>query len=94
MMRVFRILAVTVILLCLAPLASMAAADLIATIYGCTIDLASKHPCVVGGTDIGDTLMALGMMGWFLMTTLPVLLATLVLWIIVEIARWAAMRRA
>lgn len=94
MMRVLRILAVTVILLCLAPLASLIAADLIATIYGCTIDLASKQPCVVDGTDIGGTLMALGMMGWFLMTTLPVLLATLVLWIIVEIARWAAMRRA
>ena len=93
MMRVFRIFAVIVILLCLTPLASMAAAEVTAWFYGCRLDLAATHPCMAGGSDIGPTLMTMGMMGWFLMTTLPVLLATAVLWVIVEIVRWAALRR-
>ncbi len=92
MMRVFRILAAIVILLSLAPLGSMLAAEAIASIYGCTLDLASQHPCMVGGSDIGGTLLTLGMMGWFLMTTLPVFLATVALWITVEIIHWAVRR--
>jgi hypothetical protein len=92
MMRVFRSLIVIVILLCLAPAFSMLAADIIARIYGCNLDLAATHPCMAGGTDIGGTLMTMGMMGWYLMTTLPVLLATVALWITVEIVRWAVLR--
>lgn len=94
MIRAFRILASILILACLAPLFSMVAADVVARIYGCDLDLAATHPCMAGGSDIGQTLMTMGMMGWYLMTTLPVLLAVAVLWTIVEIARWFALRRA
>jgi hypothetical protein len=31
-------------------------------------------------------------MGWFLMTTLPVFLATAALWITVEVIHWAVLR--
>ena len=32
----------------------MAVAESIAQLYGCTLDLAAVHPCMVGGKDIGQ----------------------------------------
>jgi hypothetical protein len=93
-MRVFRILMSIVVLACLTPLFSMVAAEVTARIFGCDLSLAATHPCMAFGTDIGSNLLTMGMMGWFLMTTLPVMLGVVILWIAVEIVRWFSMRRA
>lgn len=87
-MRIFRALMSVVLLVLLSPLLSMAAADIVANIYGCQADLTSAHPCVVGGTDIGHTLLTLGMMGYFLMATLPIAAGVAGFWIVVEIIVW------
>jgi hypothetical protein len=94
MMRAFRILMSILVLACLAPLFSMLAAQAAAFIYGCDLSLAATQPCMAHGTDIGQTLLTMGMMGWFLMTTLPVMLGVVILWIIVEIVRWFSLRRS
>lgn len=93
-MRLFRALMAILLLLCLLPLISMAVAETIAQIYGCTLDLAAVHPCIVGGKDIGQTLLTLGMMGWFLFATMPGVAAVIVVWLVVELIRWVSGRRS
>jgi hypothetical protein len=87
-MRVFRALMAILLLVCLLPLISMAVAESIAQLNGCTLDLAAVHPCIVGGKDIGQTLLTLGMMGWFLFATMPGVAAVIVVWILVEVIAW------
>ncbi len=95
MMRAFRILMSILVLACLAPLFSMVAAQVVSPhIWLQPRVWRRPSPAWLSGTDIGQTLMTMGMMGWFLMTTLPVMLGVVVLWIIVEIVRWFSVRRA
>lgn len=93
-MRIFRALMSVALLVCLSPLLSMAAADIMANIYGCKVDLASAQPCMVGDKDIGHTLLTLGMMGYFLMATLPIAAGLAGFWGLVEIIAWVKRRRA
>ena len=60
------ILAVT-----LAPIASVIACGVIANAYGCRVDEGSVHPCVIQGKDYGQTLYTMGVMGWFMLLSLP-----------------------
>jgi hypothetical protein len=90
-MRAFRALMAVLLFLCLLPMMSMAVAEFIAQLYGCKLDLASVHPCIVGGRDIGQDLLTLGMMGYFLFVTTPGVVAVIAVWIIVELIAW--MRR-
>lgn len=62
----FLIVAVT-----LAPIASVVACGLIANAYGCRVDEGSAHPCVINGTDYGETFYAMGVLGWLMLLTLP-----------------------
>ena len=62
----FLILAMT-----LAPIASIIACGAIATAYGCRVDEGSVHPCIIHGKDYGHTLYTMGVMGWFMLLTLP-----------------------
>ena len=91
-MRAFRDLMAVLLFLCLLPMMSMAAAEFIAQLYGCKFDLASVHPCMVGGRDIGQDLLTLGMMGYFLFVTMPGVVAVIAIWIIVELIAWARRR--
>ena len=93
-MRIFRLVMLSLLLLTLIPLISIGAAEVMAHVYSCNLDLASAHPCMVGGEDIGEDLFTLGMMGWFLFATLPITLALAAFWIVVEIVRWVKVRRA
>ena len=90
-MRAFRALMAVLLFLCMLPMMSMAVAEFIAQLYGCKLDLASVHPCIVGGRDIGQDLLTLGMMGYFLFVTMPGVVAVIAVWIIVELIAW--MRR-
>ena len=91
-MRAFRALMAVLLFLCLLPLMSMAVAEFIAQVYGCKLDLAAAHPCIVGGSDMGHTLLTLGMMGYFLFVTMPGVVAVIVVWVIVELIRWVRVR--
>ena len=91
-MRAFRALMAVLLFLCLLPMMSMAVAEFIAQLYGCKLDLASVHPCIVGGRDIGQDLLTLGMMGYFLFVTMPGVVAVIAIWIIVELIAWARRR--
>jgi hypothetical protein len=38
---------------------------------GCRLNEGSPSPCIVGGSDLGNTLYSMGLMFWFGMITLP-----------------------
>ena len=54
------------------PLLSVAIAGEIANANNCPLDEGSVHPCIVNGRDMGETLYTMGMMGWFMLVTIPV----------------------
>jgi hypothetical protein len=63
------------------------AAGLIASHYGCQLDEGSVHTCVIAGKDRGSILYTLGMMGWFMIATLPIGAGLVMLWLAVELIR-------
>ena len=71
------------------PILSVAIASTIAAWNDCTLHESFTNPCIVGGSDIGGTLYAMGVMGWFMIATLPLGLAAGVLWTVV----WLVLRR-
>ena len=54
----------------------------IANAYGCKVDEGSVHPCVINGHDYGELLYSLGVMGWFMLVTIPGGLVAFVSWLI------------
>ncbi len=59
-------------LVALSPLISVAIAGEIASSHGCQLDEGSIHPCMVNGQDMGETLYSMGVMGWFMLVTIPI----------------------
>jgi hypothetical protein len=91
-MRAFRAVMAVLLLIGLSPLMSMAAAEFIAQVNGCKLDLTGAHPCIVGGQDIGHGLLTLGMMGYFLFVTMPAVAAIVAFWIVVELIAFVRRR--
>ena len=54
----------------------------IAAAAGCTLNAAGAHPCMVFGSDRGEMLYAMGLMGFFGIATLPTGMALLVLFFV------------
>jgi len=61
-----------ILLLTCWPIASVAAAGIIASWNGCTLHEGNVNPCIVNGQDIGRTLYSMGMMGWFMIALIPI----------------------
>ena len=80
------------------PLISVAIAGSIASANGCQLDEGSIHPCVVNGQDIGDTLYSMGVMGWFMLVTIPLGIAAAAVYLVLVggfyLARYCLRRRA
>ena len=83
---VYWIVLAIILLVALAPVISVIVAGSIADANGCALDEGSVHPCVVNGVDIGATLYALGVMGWFMLASIPLGAGALLLWAVVLIA--------
>ena len=88
-MRTFRFLILLLMLLCLVPPLSLLTAALAARWVGCDLDLppVTPVPCTILGGDYGNILFALADFGWYTIETIPVLIALLAGWLIVEIVR-------
>src|SRR5205809_3180785 len=54
-----------------APVGSVMLCAWIANAHGCKVDEGSVHPCIINGHDYGELLYELGLMGWFMLVTLP-----------------------
>jgi hypothetical protein len=82
-----------IILFALAPIGSVALCGAIANAYGCKVDEGSVHPCIINRHDYGELLYSLGVMGWFMLVTLPCGLFAFVGWLIVLILHRAAWKK-
>ncbi|WP_434770877.1 hypothetical protein [Pseudomonas entomophila] len=54
-----------------APLLLALCAGTMASQFGCQVDEGSPHACWILGWDAGPTLYRLGVMGWYMLVTLP-----------------------
>jgi hypothetical protein len=66
------VVVVIILLVAFSPLISVVIAGSIANAHGCTLDEGSVHPCIVNGTDMGETLYTMGVMGWLMLATIPI----------------------
>jgi len=80
-------------LVAFAPVASVIACSIIANAAGCHVDEGSVHPCVINGHDYGETLYAMGVMGWFMLLTLPAGALAFVTWLIILLVHRASWRK-
>jgi hypothetical protein len=69
----------------LAPIASVMVCAWIANSHGCKVDEGSVHPCIINGHDYGELLYSLGVMGWFMLVTIPGGLVAFASWLILVI---------
>src|SRR4029453_7593734 len=65
-----------------APIGSVILCGAIANTYGCKVDEGSVHSCIINGHDYGQLLYSLGVMGWFMLVTIPGGLIAFVCWLI------------
>src|ERR1043166_9238178 len=82
-----------IILLAFAPIGSVVLCAAIANAYGCKVDEGSVHPCIINGHDYGELLYSLGVMGWFMLVTIPAGLVAFVRWRILLILHRVAWRK-
>jgi hypothetical protein len=88
---IYLIVLFVILLITLAPIGSVVACSWIANSYGCKVDEGSVHPCIIGGVDRGQLLYTMGVMGWFMLLTLPAGAFAILGWIIILIvhrSRW------
>ena len=85
-----------ILLLAISPLLSAMVAGTIANRYGCQLDEGSVHPCVVNGSDIGETLYTMGVLGWLALGTIPLGLIAIGVYLVCValfyLARWLLRR--
>lgn len=74
-----------ILLFALAPVISVVIAGGIANAYGCRLDEAGVHPCVIGGTDYGEMLEMMFVLGWLMLMTLPAGAIAFLIWVVVLI---------
>ncbi|MEP0320612.1 hypothetical protein [Bauldia litoralis] len=77
-----------------APMISVMVAGSIAKANGCVLHEGFVNPCVVDGKDMGETLYAMGMMGWLMIATIPAGIIALIVWLIVATIMLVTGRRS
>ena len=76
-----------------APIGSVIACEIIGNANGCQVDEGSVHPCVINGKDYGELLYRLGVMGWFMLVTIPAGACAFAIWLIILICHRSAWRK-
>ena len=79
----FALSAALILLFALAPLISAFSASAIADANGCALDEGGVHPCLIGGTDYGETLSVMFVLGWFGLVTMPLGALAAIVWCLV-----------
>lgn len=79
----FSLSALAILFVTFAPLISALSASIVAESHGCALDEGGVHPCVVGGTDIGEWLALMFVSGWFMFFTAPLGFGAAIIWALV-----------
>jgi hypothetical protein len=85
---------VVIVLFATAPLLSVYVTYLVAESHGCTVNEATIHPCIVLGIDLGGLLYTTGVLGWFMLATLPLGGGALIVWLVVLLIHFIASRQS
>ena len=80
-----KIVLVLILLLWIAPLVLALSAGGLASLLSCELNEGSAHPCMLFGSDIGETLYTFGVLGWLTLIGIPFAIAALVIWAIVAV---------
>src|SRR3954452_5119611 len=80
-------------LITVAPIASVMTCGVIANANGCRVDEGSVHPCVINGKDYGELLYTLGVMGWFMLITIPAGMVAFAAWLIILLLHRSGWRK-
>lgn len=82
-----KLLWITIVLTVIAwaPAAGVWWAESFAARHGCALHEGFANPCVVNGHDYGETLYSWFVMGWLILLTLPLMLITPILWLVVAV---------
>lgn len=91
---IYGIVFALIAIVALAPIGSVVACGWIADAHGCKVDEGSVHPCIINGQDYGHTLYTLGVLGWFMLLTLPGGALATVIWLLVLVVHWSRWRKA
>ena len=81
-----------IFLLGFGPLVLALLASGFANIGGCTLHEGFANPCIVIGLDWGETLYAMGSLGWLTLVSLPVAFVILVFYLGALLVRWIRSR--
>ena len=66
------VLLIIIICVCVAPLAAVAWSSWFADKHGCTLHEGYANPCIVNGHDYADVLYSAFVSGWFMLITIPI----------------------
>ena len=77
----------------IAPLVSVFVASGIAENYGCALDEGGTHPCMIGGTDRGELLNVMFVLGWLMLLTMPAGAIAFLIWLIALVLHRRQWRR-
>jgi len=91
-LNIFRKMVGAVVALCLLPMAAALVASIVAYAAGCQYDIGMPQACVVGGSDIGPVLQALGTFSYGTFFSVPMLILTVTVWLVAELVH--LLRRA
>jgi hypothetical protein len=65
------------------PCLMLAAMSFVASLGDCTVNEGAPSPCVIGGRDVGQALYTLGVLGWFMLATIPIGLGLFAVYLVV-----------
>ena len=94
MKRIAYIVLWIIVAICSLPIVGAVWAAWFANRHGCSLNEAGSHPCIVNGTDWGQTLAGVFVSGWFAIVTIPIGLAALAIIIVMFIVGRIRKRRA
>lgn len=92
-MGVYWVALAVIVLLAALPVISVVIAGTIADANGCRVDEGSVHPCLVGGTDLGELLYTLGVLGWLMLLSIPAGIAAIGVWAVILLAHRSSWKR-
>jgi hypothetical protein len=75
------------------PVILVAIAGAIASANGCELNETVINSCIVNGREMGDTLYSMGVMGWFMLVTIPTGLLALLIFLLLLLIEWIVGRR-
>lgn len=94
--RVYWVIFAVITLFATAPLLSVMFTYFVADSQNCVVNEASVHPCMILGMDWGGLLYFTGVMGWFMLATLPLGAGALLVWLVMLIIHriaWGRMHK-